>query len=63
MESTSESKSAKKDEAKNDEMKIYLLEAWYDGENSVDHAAGQTITIRKTIGERLISLGTAEPEA
>ena len=62
MESTSESKSAKKDEAKNDEMKIYLLEAWYDGENSVDHAAGRTITVTKTIGEILISLGTAEPE-
>lgn len=57
MESTSEPKSSKKDE-----MKIYLLEAWYDGENSVDHAAGRTITVTKTIGEILISLGTAEPE-
>ena len=43
-------------------MKIYLLEAWYDGENSVDHAAGRAITVTKKIGEILISLGTAEPE-
>lgn len=57
MESTSESKPGKKDE-----MKIYLLEAWYDGENAVDHAAGRAITVTKKIGEALISLGTAEPE-
>jgi hypothetical protein len=43
-------------------MKIYFLEAWYDGENSVDYAAGISASVPKAVAEMLIALGTAEPE-